>query len=229
MDLLSWILCGITDPDPIAMMVVRVNLFTHMPSETNTIGNAWLHINDHVTGVFCLQGLWMNSSTLITMAIGSGFRDNTPRLSTKAQNMAWPLESRFKQSLSCSQNYLKMYSIIGLPSSCTMVLLKGLLSLWCQVQRPVEFQLKLQQNIGNFCACTCRRMFGSFMPWLIPSTNVIIHLRLTHYVHMFITELRGCGSNPCQNGATCFDHNGGSGYVCLCPVDFEGTLCENGT
>ena len=26
----------------------------------------------HVTGVFCLQSLWMNSSTLMTMAIGSG-------------------------------------------------------------------------------------------------------------------------------------------------------------
>ena len=41
-------------------------------------------------------------------------------------------------------------------------------------------------------------------------------------------ELVGCASNPCQNGATCFTQNGGSGYVCLCPAGFEGTNCENG-
>ena len=41
-------------------------------------------------------------------------------------------------------------------------------------------------------------------------------------------ELSGCASNPCQNGATCFDQNGGSGYACLCPAGFEGTNCENG-
>ena len=42
-------------------------------------------------------------------------------------------------------------------------------------------------------------------------------------------EIVACASSPCQNGATCFDHNGGSGYVCLCPAGFEGTNCENGT
>ena len=42
-------------------------------------------------------------------------------------------------------------------------------------------------------------------------------------------EILACTSNPCQNGSTCFDNNGGSGYVCLCPAGFEGTNCENGT
>ena len=44
----------------------------------------------------------------------------------------------------------------------------------------------------------------------------------------FILETLACNSDPCQNGATCFDHNGGGGYVCLCPSGFEGTNCENG-
>ena len=43
------------------------------------------------------------------------------------------------------------------------------------------------------------------------------------------TEIQACASDPCQNGATCFDHNGGSGFVCLCPAGFEGSNCENGT
>ena len=42
-------------------------------------------------------------------------------------------------------------------------------------------------------------------------------------------EVLACSSDPCQNGATCFDNNGGSGYVCFCPAGFEGTNCENGT
>ena len=53
-----------TDPDPVAM-VIRIELFTHKLSDTNTYWH-------YVTGVFYLQGLWMNSSTLITMATGSG-------------------------------------------------------------------------------------------------------------------------------------------------------------
>ena len=60
-----------TGPDPIAM-VIRVELFTLKPSETIHICTAWLLTHDYVTGGICLAGLWMHSSTLITMAIGSG-------------------------------------------------------------------------------------------------------------------------------------------------------------
>ena len=64
-----------TDPDPIAM-VIRVELFIHTPSKMNTnwhymVTPAWLCYS-WPTGDFCLQGLWMDSLTLITMAIGSG-------------------------------------------------------------------------------------------------------------------------------------------------------------
>ena len=49
---------------------------------------------------------------------------------------------------------------------------------------------------------------------------------LSNFINL---ETLACASNPCQNGATCFDNNGGGGgYACLCPVGFEGTNCENG-
>ena len=55
-------------------------------------------------------------------------------------------------------------------------------------------------------------------------------LLLNYLMYLLLyLEILACASNPCQNGATCFDHNGGSGYVCLCPAGFEGTNCENGT
>ena len=46
-------------------MVIRVKLFTLKPSETIQICTAWLLMHDYVTGGFCLQGLWMDSSNLI--------------------------------------------------------------------------------------------------------------------------------------------------------------------
>ena len=44
----------------------------------------------------------------------------------------------------------------------------------------------------------------------------------------FSLDVLPCTSNPCQNGATCFDSSDSSSYVCLCPSGFEGTNCENG-
>ena len=55
------------------------------------------------------------------------------------------------------------------------------------------------------------------------SSYLVIHFCV------FITEIIACASDPCQNGATCFDNNGGSGYACLCTAGFEGTNCETGT
>ena len=40
---------------------------------------------------------------------------------------------------------------------------------------------------------------------------------------------RLCTSRPCKNGGTCVegvDSNGYSKFHCLCPLGFEGALCE---
>ncbi len=34
-----------------------------------------------------------------------------------------------------------------------------------------------------------------------------------------------CSPNPCRNGGTCQANNVG-GFMCLCPVGFEGICCE---
>ena len=73
-------------------------------------------------------------------------------------------------------------------------------------------------------------MRNYFIPLTWPVHHVYtIFLHPILYISM--TEILACASNPCQNGATCFDNNGGSSYmyVCLCPAGFEGTNCENGT
>ena len=41
-----------------------------------------------------------------------------------------------------------------------------------------------------------------------------------------IAEILECNSNPCLNGATCFE--GINGYLCQCPDGYEGTHCETG-
>ena len=53
-------------------MLIRVELFTLKPSKTIRICTAWLHCTTRLQVASVWQGLWMNSSTLITMAIGSG-------------------------------------------------------------------------------------------------------------------------------------------------------------
>ncbi len=43
--------------------------------------------------------------------------------------------------------------------------------------------------------------------------------------HLF-SDIEECASDPCQNGATCFE--GIDSYLCQCPDGYEGTNCETG-
>ena len=43
-------------------------------------------------------------------------------------------------------------------------------------------------------------------------------------IHLNITDIDECLSNPCQNGGTCYDKIGK--YVCRCMKGFEGVNCE---
>ena len=43
---------------------------------------------------------------------------------------------------------------------------------------------------------------------------------------LFISDINECGSNPCQNEATCVDEI--SGYTCQCLPGWTGVHCEIG-
>ena len=36
-----------------------------------------------------------------------------------------------------------------------------------------------------------------------------------------------CASNPCKNGGLCAKNNGGTDFVCMCPMEFKGKTCSN--
>ena len=53
--------------------------------------------------------------------------------------------------------------------------------------------------------------------------EVVIHLLFCFHP---ILEILECSSNPCQNGAICFEGIGT--YVCQCANGYEGANCETG-
>ncbi len=48
------------------------------------------------------------------------------------------------------------------------------------------------------------------------------------YFYFTYLALLACPSNPCLNGATCYEHADPStpGYACICPPGYEGAMCE---
>ena len=46
------------------------------------------------------------------------------------------------------------------------------------------------------------------------------------YLHLFMSELVECASDPCMNGANCTDEI--DGYTCQCANGYTGELCEFG-
>ena len=54
-------------------------------------------------------------------------------------------------------------------------------------------------------------------------SEVVIDLLFCFYP---ISEILECNSNPCQNGAVCFEGIGT--YVCQCANGYEGANCETG-
>ena len=70
-----------TDPGPNAIMVIKVELFIHKPSQTEDSCNNHPWVSMQCQFAFVLQGLWMNSSTLIPWQLGLGrFQETTPRV-----------------------------------------------------------------------------------------------------------------------------------------------------
>ncbi|EJD76528.1 neurogenic locus notch [Loa loa] len=55
---------------------------------------------------------------------------------------------------------------------------------------------------------------------------MIISIPRSFPLKSFLT-LRQCESNVCLNGATCKVNDQDRSFHCLCPVGFEGLLCES--
>ena len=51
---------------------------------------------------------------------------------------------------------------------------------------------------------------------------------LTLLTNVSNIDLSTCNSNPCLNGATCYQGMDAS-YFCLCPEDYVGEMCETGS
>ena len=55
--------------------------------------------------------------------------------------------------------------------------------------------------------------------------HLVVQIKSMHAISC--ADFAECGSNPCQNQATCVD--GFNGYNCTCAAAFTGVHCENGT
>ena len=44
-----------------------------------------------------------------------------------------------------------------------------------------------------------------------------------------VSRITACAFNPCRNQGICVlaANSGGGGIICKCPVEYEGSFCEN--
>ena len=77
---------------------------------------------------------------------------------------------------------------------------------------------------------------GPIVKLLLINTNYsycIIHIMMKIYafisqnIYPSISFLAPtCSSNPCLNGAACFEAGSGNGFICQCASGYTGTNCE---
>lgn len=75
---------------------------------------------------------------------------------------------------------------------------------------------------GNPClnGGTCTQVGNSFTCDCPPS----------HHGPLCANDVDHCSTDPCSHtqGGVCVEYANGTGYYCLCPIGYSGTLCENG-
>ena len=57
-------------------------------------------------------------------------------------------------------------------------------------------------------------------------SHTLLVIDTKFYTIMLFLEIDECNSNPCKNGATCFDDV--AKYICACPPGYEGVNCQTG-
>ncbi len=58
-------------------------------------------------------------------------------------------------------------------------------------------------------------------------TEIVYEVTFLHFFYFLGPSdlTRTCTSNPCQNGGTCYDYGDSPGFICSCPLGFEGFDC----